>query len=446
MKDDNTGREPRAEQVALFRYGLISEVIRPADAHDDNKTLYERLREKASRSYCIPGTRRTRVAVETMRDWLALYKTGGFDALKPKPRKDIGRARAIDEGVADLLVSIKDEHRAWSVAMVIDNAKNQSDAARAATLPLSTVHRILSRAGVMDKRPEDPTSKDRLHFAYERAGELWMSDVMHGPAVYVAGRRKQKTYLICFLDDATRVVPYAAFAFSESTSAFLPVLKQAIVRRGVPLRLYVDNGSAFRSHHLALVCARLGITLIHARPYKPQGKGKQERFFRTARMRLLAALAEADLASLDALNRRLWTWIEAEYHQTPHRGLDGTTPLDAWAIRSGDVRVAGPELDLREMFLAETPRRVNKDRTVSLEGVRYEVDAALVGEIVSVRFDASKKGAPVDIWHKGKKVCQARTVDAYANCFVKRNHETSVDASAPPRGVRMRDLDDKQGR
>ena len=32
------------------------------------------------------------------------------------------------------------------------------------------------------------------------------------------------------------------------------------MRRGIPLRLYVDNGSAFRSHHLALVCARLGIT------------------------------------------------------------------------------------------------------------------------------------------------------------------------------------------
>jgi transposase InsO family protein len=32
---------------------------------------------------------------------------------------------------------------------------------------------------------------------------------------------------------------------------------------------------------LALVCAKLGIALIHARPYRPQGKGKIERFFRT---------------------------------------------------------------------------------------------------------------------------------------------------------------------
>jgi transposase InsO family protein len=269
--------------------------------------------------------------VETLRDWLGLYRAGGFDALKPKPRKDIGSARAIPTEVLDLLVSIKDEHRDWSVALVIDAAKKDSAAAREVALPASTVHRVLSRAGVMSKAPEDPTTKDRRHFAYQHAGELWMSDVMHGPSVVVGARRKQKTYLIGLLDDATRVVPYCSFALSENTAAFLPVFKSAVMRRGVPKRLYVDNGSVFRSHHLALVCAKLGVTLIHARPYQPQGKGKQERFFRTTRMRLLPTLTAADTSSLEALNRRLWACIEGEYHQTPHKGLDGTTPLDAWS-------------------------------------------------------------------------------------------------------------------
>lgn len=435
MRDDDTKRAERAEQIALFRYGLISDLVHPA-AGDEQRRLYERLREKAAKSYCIPGTRRTHVAVETLRDWLCAYKAGGFDALRPKPRADIGHARAIPQAVADLLVMIKDEHRDWSVAMVIDAAKADSEAARSTPLHASTVHRLLSRAGVMGKRPEDPTNKDRRRFAYEQAGELWMSDVMHGPSVVVGGRRKHKTYLIGFLDDATRVVPYAAFALSENTSAFLPVLKQAVMRRGVPLRLYVDNGSAFRSHHLSLVCARLGITLIHARPYQPQGKGKQERFFRTARMRLLTTLGEADLSSLDALNRRLWAWVEGEYHQSPHKGLDGLTPLDAWAMRSGEVRSVGPELDLREMFLLEAKRRVRADRTVSLDGVVYEVDASLVGENVTLHFDPAKRGAPVDVWHGGKKIEQARVVDTHANCFVKRHHEEA------PEGVRLRDLDD----
>lgn len=447
MRDDPTARARRAEEVALFRFGLISDLIRPAEG-DDPKPLYERLRAKAARSYCIPGSRRTRVAVETLRDWIQLYCAGGFDALKPKPRKDIGCSHAIPQPVIDLLVDFKEQHRAYSVTMVIDEVKKQSEAARSVALPPSTVHRLLARAGVMGKAPEAPTSKDRLHFAFERAGELWMSDVMHGPAITGAGRRKQKAYLIGLLDDATRVVPYAAFALSESTSAFLPVLRQAVMRRGIPLRLYVDNGSAFRSHHLALACARLGITLIHARPYQPAGKGKQERFFRTVRMRFLPTLGPSDLVSLDALNRRFWAWVEGEYHRAPHRGLDGTTPLDAWAMRAGDVRSAGPELDLREMFLWEQKRKVHKDRTISLDGTVYEVEAALVGEMITVRYDPAKKGAPVDIWHRNEKVQTARVVDAYANCFVKRNNDTGAldtDTSpdAPRTGLRLRDLGKK---
>jgi putative transposase len=96
---------------------------------------------------------------------------------------------------------------------------------------------------------------------------------MHGPTVLDPDdRRRHRTYLIALLDDATRIIPAAAFARSETVAAFLPVFERAIRRRGLPKRVYVDNGSAFRSRHLALVCAKLGVTLIHARPFQPQAK------------------------------------------------------------------------------------------------------------------------------------------------------------------------------
>ena len=97
---------------------------------------------------------------------------------------------------------------------------------------------------------------------------------MHGPKIAAAepGRRKAKVYLPAFIDDATRVVPHAAFAYSESVESFLPVFQQALLQRGTPLRLYVDNGANYRSKHLAVVCAQLGTSLIHARPYEPAGK------------------------------------------------------------------------------------------------------------------------------------------------------------------------------
>ncbi|MGH7346894.1 MAG: Mu transposase C-terminal domain-containing protein, partial [Candidatus Rokuibacteriota bacterium] len=222
-----------------------------------------------------------------------------------------------------------------------------------------------------------------------------------------------------------------------------------VLRRGVPKRLYVDNGAVYRSNHLSLVCAKLGITLIHARPYQPQGKGKQERWFRTVRMQLLPTLGEADLTSLDALNRRLWAFVEGEYHMSPHRGIDGMTPLDCWAMSARELRLLPQECDLDELFLFEQKRRVQKDRTVSLNGVVYEVDASLVGETVTLRFDPSRRGRPVDVFFKGRKIERAKPVDLYANCFVKRDHNTKAlypdkRLEAPPAGLRLRDLERRE--
>ena len=433
------------EQTALFRYGLIADLVH---REEGEKGLYPLLCEKAERVYAIPGSRRTRVAAETIRDWLSVYRRGGFDALRPQVRRDLGRARAIPQEIADLLCQIKDEKPALSVTAVIEQARSAGVAGELHLAP-ATVHRLLSRHGLMDKRPPEPSSKDRRRFAFDKAGELWMSDVMHGPAVSAENGRKRKSYLIGLLDDATRVVPYAAFALSENTSAFLPVLQQAILRRGVPKRLYVDNGAVYRSNHISLVCAKLGITLIHARPYLPQGKGKQERWFRTVRMQLLPTLGAADLLSLDALNRRLWAWVESEYHMSPHKGLDGMTPLDRWMMAAHDVRLVGPECDLDELFLFEQKRRVQRDRTVSLHGVVYEVDASLVGETVMLRFDPSRRCRPVDVYFKGRKIEQAKRVDLYANCFVRRDHTTKAlhpdrRLEDPPAGLPLRDLKREQ--
>ncbi len=440
---DRDDRKPGdVDQVALFRYGVIADVF-----HLDPKKrqLTARLREKAEIDYAIPGSFRRHIAAETMRDWLKAYRRGGFEALQPKPRSDRGETRAIDQAVADLLCEIKEENHALTVPHVIASARERGLTTEIVLAP-STVHRLLSRRGLMNRPAGNGDSKDHRRFTFEHTNQLWMSDVMHGPAVVLDGRRKHKTYLIAFIDDASRVVPFAVFAFSENVAAFLPALEQALRRRGIPERLYVDNGSAFRSHQLALVCAKLGITLIHARPYQPQGKGKMERWFRSVRLQLLPRLTEADVTSLAAINRRLWAWVEGEYHQTPHKGLGGLTPFDRWATSTANIRLAGA--DLAEHFLFEQRRRVQKDRTVSLLGVAYEVDASLVGETVTLRYDPARAGAPIEVVFQGRSFKGVKPVDAYANCYVRRDHGTKQLATdtppAPPRpGIRMRDINRK---
>ena len=430
---------------ALFRYGLIADFIHlPAGSPG----LYARLREKAAADYTIPGSKRIRVAPETLRHWLKDYRRGGFDALLPKGRSDRGHSRVLSQTAAEALVSLKEEQPHLSTAQLISVAGQRAMVPDSLKLAPSTVHRLLSRAGLLEKTAADGAGQDRRRFAFAQPGQLWMSDVMHGPSVGLAdSRMRRKSYLIAFLDDATRVVPYCAFAMSENTQAFLPVFKQALLRRGIPQRLYVDNGANYRSQQLALVCARLGVALIHARPYRPQGKGKQERFFRTVRAQLLANLSPSDTASLDNLNRKLWAWVESEYHHSPHRGLDGQTPLDRWAMSEQPARLSGPGLDLDALFLFETRRRVQRDRTVSLNGKLFEVDAALVGHNVTLRYDPSAPASRgIEVWHEERLVETARPLDAYANCFVRRNRPTQgieADTPAPaPRtsALALRDL------
>lgn len=438
-----------SQTVALFRYGLIADLVR---LESGTKGLYAKIEQKAAVEYAIPGTTRTRVAAETLRDGIKRYRRGGFDALIPKPRADRGQSRSLPAQVVEVLLALKEGQPALSVQLLIREARKHADVPETLPLPPSTVHRLLTRDGLMDKSQGVQGDTDRRRFAFQQAGEMWMSDVMHGPSVQVAGRRRHKTYLIAFIDDATRVIPHCAFTLSENTQTFLPIFKQALQRRGLPERLYVDNGANYRSRHLALVCAKLGVTLIHARPYRPQGKGKVERWFKTVRAQLLTRLTPADTLSLEALNRRLGGWLEGEYHHAPHRGLEGNTPLEQWAQHAEAVRFPEPELDLDELFLFEAQRKVQKDRTVSLNGVIYEVDAALVGEKITLRFNpGAPPERPVQVCHQGKFIEQAKPVQTYANCFVKRDRPSwtlNTDEPAPeplPSGMKLRDLpDDKE--
>jgi len=407
-----------AEEIALFRYGLIADVLR---LEPGSRGIYEILREKAAQEYHIPGTTRTRVAAETLRGWVRRHRKYGFAGLYPKLRSDRGKTRNLPTELVDVLISIKEQSPALTVRQVIAAARTQAGLDDDFPLPESTIHRILHSAGLMVKASDVGTTKDRRQFSFVHAGELMMSDVMHGPALVRDGRRKRKTYLIAFLDDATRVIAHAQFCWSENTATFFPVFKKALLRRGIPLRLYVDNGAAYRSRQLELVCAKLGITLVHARPYQPQGKGKIERFFRTVRMQFLN---QVHPESIEELNRLLWAWVEGEYHMTPHRGLHNETPLDRWAQVAGRVKIVAPPMDLDELFLWEAKRKVRTDRTVSLNGNQYEVAADFVKQNVVLRYDPSAPvHRPLQVWHRGVRHGDATLLDRHANCFVKR--ETS---------------------
>jgi putative transposase len=270
----------KAQQIAAFRFGVIHDLVGGVVlAPGEQERL---IREKCGRKYSIPGSDKTRITRSTILRWMKLYTESGgkLEALANQDRSDQGKPRAIDQETALALMRLRSELPKATVASLITEMNRRGLVSPGLSLAPTTVYRFLDNHGLMKMTQSSP--EDRRKFEAELPNDLWQSDCMHGPMVEHEGKRR-KTYLIAFIDDHSRLVPHAEFFFSESLDSFLKALKQALSTRGLPRKLYTDNGPAFRSHHLEHITASLGIALIHARPYKPQGKGKIERFFRTVR-------------------------------------------------------------------------------------------------------------------------------------------------------------------
>ena len=268
-----------------------------------------------------------------------------------------------------------------------------------------------------------------------------MSDVMHGPRLLVPGRRRgTKSYLHAFLDDASRLVPFAAFYPTESSACFQDAFKQALLRRGVPRRLYCDNGAVYRTQHLHVICATLGVTLIHSRPHKPRGRGKIERFFRRVRSAFLPHVGEQHLDGLASLNRVFWAWLEVEYHQTAHRGLAGRTPIERFLDDAEKLRPAPEDLDL--LLRMRVTRRVARDRTVRLEGRIYEAPDGFAGEKVEVLYDPYEPTRPVHMCRLGEsEEHRLRLLDPETNArLLRAPREVELDEEPPKTGINYLDL------
>lgn len=410
--------EKKADEIALFRFGVISEFFNRTFRPGEKTVL---LKEKAKQSHQIPYSCRDRIAQTTLKEWITRYRRDGFEALKPKGRCDRGHSRVLSPEVLERIITLKEENPSRTAPIIV----RELELAGHKRIASSTIYRFLHNQGLAHK---EKITKDRRFFEYAHPGQLCQSDCLYGPKILDGGKRK-KTYLYAFLDDATRVIYHAQFYFCEGLPAFEHAFKQALLKRGVPKRLYCDNGPVYRSHHLQVVCAGLGIMLIHAKAYVPQGKGKIERFFRTVRMRFINQLDREKIKGLDDLNSKLWAWIEGEYHRTIHSRLN-ETPLDKWMRLAEHVQYVSPQIDLEEIFLHRTRRKIYNDRTLSLDGVLYEAPAHLVGKQVQIRYNPKDK-SQLKVYFEGKFEDIAKPADPYQNCFVKRDDDSKDLVSKP---------------
>ncbi len=376
-------QEERNTVIALFRYGLIAHLLFDPLAAGQ---LEGALREIAAKTYSIPYSTRVRVGVATLRRYLQLYQQHGFEALRPQERADKRTPRAFPPDVVEKAIALREEQPTRTTAMIVNILKQ--DKSLKLDQPLNA-HTLTTHLRLHGKTRRLLANTGRIFQRFERqhANSLWQGDMMFGPWLPDPDRpgKKRRAHLFCFVDDHSRLVPYAEFFFDEALPRMERVLKVGILRRGKPLAIYVDNGRVYASNQFGAACASLDIQRIHAAPYSPEGKGKIERLFLTVRLQFLPEVEVSEITTLADLNESLWAWLECVYHRTVHSETE-QTPLERYQQGLDTIRSADPEI-LRKAFLWRETRKVRKDGCIELQGNRYQVDPHLAGRKLELRFD-----------------------------------------------------------
>ncbi|MFH0919237.1 MAG: DDE-type integrase/transposase/recombinase [Fibrobacterota bacterium] len=361
--------------MALWRYGIISPLLH---RHEDSPPLYRELSTLAERVYYTPDGKEKKFSADTLRLWLWRYKRRNIAGLQNKVRKDSGSSK-VPGSLREALFCLRHEHPLYTIKRLLTTLleKGLWDGRK----PSRTAIYRFTTAVRLKRKTSDSASGSVRPFEYPHFGDLWSADFLHGPVVK-EGVHGRKSYLHVIIDDATRYVVAATFHLAENTESLISDLMLAVRRFGIPRRFYTDNGAAFRSHHLRLVAAKMRIALPHTPPYKPQGRGKIERFFRSLRDGFLTGRPKS---SLQKLNADLAEWV-ALYQQTIHSSL-AMSPLNRKLVDQGSpLEQINPTQNINDLFRMETLKTVHSDGCISMWGKRFEIPDSVPGENIRIYY------------------------------------------------------------
>lgn len=379
------------EKMALFRY----EVIRPL--LNGELTLEDERRTKAeilAKEWKYPDGSSGQLKGRTLRNWLHKYRKYGWDGLfyaNKQPVKTQGICRAIPEALLEVARELREESPRRSVEQILDIMQFGKDLDVECISP-RTLMRYFKRLGL--KRGKRVKGKGQ-HERYEQVAtnHLWHGDTAHTFMLADPNNPGQvkKAKLIVLIDDASRVCPHGEFYFDEKLPSVMDCIAKALLKRGKPERILLDNAKTFRSSKLAVMCGELGVELNFCRPRRPQGKGKIERFIRTCKESFCAeAQKAANITTLEELNAAFQGWLE-RYGNREHDELKSLTPEQRWRKDELGVDRSLTESQIMRAMMLRAPRTVHiSTALVLLDNREYQVNRDLAGQDVEIRWNPEK--------------------------------------------------------
>jgi transposase InsO family protein len=354
-------------------------------------SIRERIKSVSQRTFRDEiSVRDYRFTWRTIETWLYRFKKHGITAMDKKTRSDKNSYRKIQlnelaEAINDILPTLRFNKTGVIPKMALYRKLLEQNYFARSQLSQTSFYRMVRENDLLDI---EQTKKLRQSFSMQFANELWQADTMYGPSIKQADGQWKKTFLIAFIDDASRVITHGEFFYADNTDNMLDAFKSALFKRGKPQRLYFDNGANYKSKEILQACVRLDIHLSHAPVRDGAAKGKIERFFRGFHDRFLTQ--HLNFESLDSLNDKTHHWIENHYNTQYHSGIQ-MIPLDRFNLDRERLKFLTDDEVTEEIFFVEASRKVSKTNVFSINNQKYECPVDLREKKIQVRYERTRR-------------------------------------------------------
>ena len=406
-----------AAKIAQFRLSVIAPVIHGLYPDASRNAYYRRVTEKP---LTLPDGSTFQYNPKTISKWVSLYQTGGIDALMPKERSDKGSTRVLPDTAIEEIYRLKEAFPRLNATQIHKQLVENSFIP--ATVNVCAVQRFIRNHDLKSAR--NPNMKDRKAFEEDAFGKMWQADTCYLPYITEDGKRR-RVYCIMIIDDHSRLLVGGGLFYNDNAYNFQKVFKQAVAAYGIPMKLYVDNGCSYSNEQLSLICGSIGTVLLHTKIRDGASKAKIERQWRTLKESWLYTLDLDSIHSLEEFNRLLADYIRT-YNTSFHSGIR-EIPLERYRRTCMQVRMPKSRSWLDECFMNRVVRRVNRDSTVSIDRISYDVPMQFIASKVEIRFLPDDMSSAYILYEGGHY--PVRQTDRNENCRTKRNNTPALDYS-----------------
>jgi transposase InsO family protein len=311
--------------------------------------------------------------------WRARFTLGGAAALQDRVRAQRRRANQTLVGLEARVLALRRQQPTWGPRKL---RRRLADLGAKQLPALSTFGRILHRHGCI--APEASAGHRPLQrFSRAAPNQLWQMDFKGHFALRVG-----RCHPFTVLDDCSRYALGLQACADQQSATVQGCLQRIFSVYGLPDCILCDNGSpwggAGPEHTLLTVwLLRLGVRVIHGRPYHPQTQGKDERFHRTLKADLLA---RHDWRDLRQTQQRFDDYRRLYNHDRPHEALALAVPATRYRC---SPRSLPARLPVAEYAPAELVRPVKSKGEIMFRNRTYYVGQAFAGLHVALRPTAT---------------------------------------------------------